>query len=158
MERVDVKGGQLTFGQRIELGRIVTDASLSEFEKFAGCMKCLNPEWRHSDTPKSIDYWGEVLDGLQYWVDREAKELKYTPTEEEREAGVEKMSLLVGEMGTIMALAKDYGKDPDEILDWKYGKVFNILFTNLQSYLYQDRLHKAHEKRIKNGSRYGGAR
>jgi hypothetical protein len=35
MEKVNVKAGQLTFGQRIEIGRIVTNKELSEFLSFA---------------------------------------------------------------------------------------------------------------------------
>lgn len=141
MSQVDVKGGQLTFGQRIELGQIITDPALTEYQKFNLCMVCLNPEWSVAHLRKSIKYWEEVLDGIRYWVERE-RELKYNPTPEELAAGVEALALAVGEMSTIMALAKDFGKDPDVILGWKYGKVYNILFTNLQSFLFRDRLNK----------------
>lgn len=153
MKRIDVKGGQMTFGQRIELGRILTDLSTSEGRKAIAVMQCLDPEWKTTEMPESIDYFAEVIDGLTYWVKREATELKYDPTEEEQSAGIGQLSKLTGEMGTIMALAKDYGKDPDEVLSWKYGKVFNILYTNLQSHLYQERLMKLRVRRAKERTR-----
>lgn len=142
MKQVDIKGGQMTFGQRIELGQIITNPDLSEFEQFKQSMLCLDPKWTVSQIRAGIKYWHKVLEGIKYWVEREKTELKYNPTPEELAAGIEILSLRVGEMSTIMALAKEFAKDPDEVLKWKYGKVFNILFTNLQSYLYRDRLEK----------------
>lgn len=149
MNKVDIRGGQMTFGQRIELGQIITNPELSEFAQFKQVMLCLDPEWTVTQIKSGIKYYYEVLEGVKYWIEREKTELKYNPTPEEVAAGIGKLSLAVGEMSTIMALAKDYGKDPDEILQWKYGKVFNILFTNLQSYLYRERLDKIHAKKAK---------
>lgn len=34
MRKVDIRGGQFTYGQRIELGRILQNAKLSEFAKW----------------------------------------------------------------------------------------------------------------------------
>lgn len=155
MRKVDVKGGQMTFGQRIELGEIITDSTKSEFNKFKAVMLCLDSKWKITDLPKSIGYFEEVLLGIAYWVKREATELKYKRTADELVAGIEALSIQVSEMGTLMALAKDYGKDPDEILQWKYGKIFNILFTNLQMHLYRDRLEKRMADKAKNESRKG---
>lgn len=152
MRHIDVRGGQMTFGQRIELGRILTDPSTSEASKAIAVMRCLDPDWETTEMPQSIEYFAEVIEGLTYWIKRETAELKYDPSEEEQSAGIGQLSKMTGEMGTIMALAKDYGKDPDEILSWKYGKVFNILYTNLQSHLYQERLMKLRERRAKEKS------
>lgn len=149
MKKIDIRGGQMTFGQRIELGRILTDAHLPEAAKMIAAMRCLDPDWKTTEMPQSIDYFAEVIEDLTYWAKREASELRYEPTEEEQSAGIGQLSKLTGEMGTIMALAKDYGKDPDEVLEWKYGKVFNILYTNLQSHLFQKRLAQLRERREK---------
>lgn len=132
----------MTFGQRIELGRILSEPGLSEYERFKQSMLCIDPTWTVQDMKEGVEYFDEVLEGILYWIDREKVELKYNPSADELAAGIEVLSLRVGEMSTIMALAKDYSKDPDEILEWKYGKVFNILFTNLQSFLYRDRLER----------------
>ncbi len=155
MNYIDVKGGQMTFGQRIELGKIITDDTLTEYQKFKQAMLCLDPTWQVHEIDTTLGYWYEVIEGISHWVHREAVELKYKPTADELAAGVEALGLAVGEMSTIMALAKDYAQDPDEILKWKYGKVFNILYTNLHSFLYRERLEKRMLEKAKADSRRG---
>lgn len=132
----------MTFGQRIELGRIITNKGISEYERFRGVLRCLHKDWSIAQIVDSLDYYEQILEGVLYWVQREGRELHYEPTAEERLAGIEALSRNVGEMSTIMAIATDLKQDPDEVLRWKYGKVFNILYTNLQSHLYRERLEK----------------
>lgn len=145
----------MTFSQRIELGQILTNKNLSEYQKFRRTMLCLDPEWKMSDMRASMEYFEEVLAGIHWWVDKEARELKYTPSPEELAAGIDVLGKLTGEMGTIMAIAKEFSVDPDEVIEWKYGKIFNILFTNLQSHLYRVRLEQLHIKKVKMDSRRG---
>ena len=147
IQRIDIKGGQMTFGQRIELGRIITDKELTDLDKMKEGMQCLDVKWSLRNTSEIVEYWYEVLMGIKYWIEREQTELKYEPSAEEKAAGIAQLSLVVGEMATITALAKDYSKDPDEILEWKYGKVYNLLFTNLQSHLFRERLNKELERK-----------
>lgn len=147
IQRIDIQGGQMTFGQRIELGRIITEKELTDIDKMKEGMQCLGAKWSLRNTSEIVEYWYEVLLGIKYWIEREQTELKYEPSAEEKAAGIAQLSLLVGEMATITALAKDYSKDPDEILEWKYGKVYNLLFTNLQSHLFRERLNKELERK-----------
>lgn len=142
MKRVDIKGGQMTFGERIQLGRILSNKSLSEYEKFKASMILLDDAWTIAQVEESIEYFHEVVGGILYWIKREKTDLVYKPTAEELIAGIETLSVKVGEMATISALAKDFGQDPDDVLGWKYGKVFNILYTNLEAYHYRVRLEK----------------
>lgn len=162
MEAIDIKGGQHTFAQHLELRKIIADGELAEFEKFKACMLCLNPEWKVTYTPKSLEYWEEVLIGVEHWAKREKTELKYNPTAEELAAGIDILSLEVGEMSTLTALAEKFSKDPDDILDWKYGKIFNILYTNLKTFLYTVRLEKQRQKafqlKTEQGKRGKGAK
>lgn len=138
--KIDVKAGELTFGQRIELGKIYSDQTLSELDKFKRTFECL-----HKYTPKAveysllIEYFGEIIKGVEFWVLQESTLLKYEPSVKEKRAGIKELSLKTGELGTIKALAKNYHQDPDDILLWKYGKVFGILYTDLEEYLYQVR-------------------
>ena len=132
IQRIDIKGGQMTFGQRIELGRIITDKELTDIDKMKEGMQCLDVKWSLRNTSEIVEYWYEVLLGIKYWIEREQTELKYE--------------------STITALAKDYSKDPDEILEWKYGKVYNLLFTNLQSHLFRERLNKELERKAQQKS------
>lgn len=147
IQRIDIQGGQMTFGQRIELGRIITEKELTDIDKMKEGMRCLGVKWSLRNTSEVVEYWYEVLMGIKYWIEREQTELKYEPSAEEKAAGIAQLSLAVGEMATITALAKDYSKDPDEILEWKYGKVYNLLFTNLQSHLFRERLNKELERK-----------
>ena len=147
IQRIDIQGGQMTFGQRIELGRIITEKELTPIDKMKEGMQCLGAKWSLRNTSEIVEYWYEVLMGIKYWIEREQTELKYEPSAEEKAAGIAQLSLVVGEMATITALAKDYSKDPDEILEWKYGKVYNLLFTNLQSHLFRERLNKELERK-----------
>ena len=147
IQRIDIQGGQMTFGQRIELGRIITEKELTPIDKMKEGMQCLGAKWSLRNTSEIVEYWYEVLMGIKYWIEREQTELKYEPSVEEKAAGIAQLSLVVGEMATITALAKDYSKDPDEILEWKYGKVYNLLFTNLQSHLFRERLNKELERK-----------
>lgn len=147
IQRIDIQGGQMTFGQRIELGRIITEKELTDIDKMKEGMQCLGVQWSLRNTSEIVEYWYEVLMGIKYWIEREQTELKYEPSAEEKAAGIAQLSLVVGEMATITALAKDYSKDPDEILEWKYGKVYNLLFTNLQSHLFRERLDKELERK-----------
>lgn len=147
IQRIDIQGGQMTFGQRIELGRIITEKGLTDIDKMKEGMQCLGAKWSLRNTSEIVEYWYEVLMGIKYWIEREQTELKYEPSAEEKAAGIAQLSLVVGEMATITALAKDYSKDPDEILEWKYGKVYNLLFTNLQSHLFRERLNKELERK-----------
>lgn len=147
IQRIDIQGGQMTFGQRIELGRIITEKELTDIDKMKEGIQCLGAKWSLRNTSEIVEYWYEVLMGIKYWIEREQTELKYEPSAEEKAAGIAQLSLVVGEMATITALAKDYSKDPDEILEWKYGKVYNLLFTNLQSHLFRERLNKELERK-----------
>lgn len=147
IQRIDIQGGQMTFGQRIELGRIITEKELTDIDKMKEGLQCLGAKWNLRNTSEIVEYWYEVLMGIKYWIEREQTELKYEPSAEEKAAGIAQLSLAVGEMATITALAKDYSKDPDEILEWKYGKVYNLLFTNLQSHLFRERLNKELERK-----------
>lgn len=137
MTKIDVKAGDLTFGQRIELGYILQDPKTDEFDKMSAGLKALG--YRSVNPIKRVKYWKEVLEGMLYWAKRE-RELQYNPTAEEKAAGIHELSKLIGDMGTVLALAKDFSVDPDEVLRWKYGKVYNILYVNLQNYLFEKRL------------------
>lgn len=147
MRKVDIRGGQFTYGQRIELGRILQDAKLSEFAKMEACMRCLVPKWSFLNIRESIAWWPEVIDGLAYWINRENKELYKAPTTEEKAAGILDMQRKISYMGVITSLAKEFATDPDTILSWKYAKVFNILYTDMQRAIFHERLHKNREEK-----------
>ena len=148
LSKIDIKSGKLSYGQRIELGKIF-QADANDVEKFNKTFECL-----HQYTPKVadyktlIDYFKEIIDGVHFWIERE-KLLKYDPTPEETQAGIVSFCEKVGEFATIKSIAKTYGKDPDEIMDWEYGKVFGILYTDMEESKFQKRLNKVFERKYK---------
>ena len=146
---INIKSGDMNFGQRIELGKIAAmDCSeLEKFEKVFICLHKFKPTLK--ECSDLLDYFTEIIEGLKFWIDQEITLLKYKPSIEEKRAGVKELSEKIGEFGTIKALAKAYGKDPDEILLWKYGKVFGILFTDLEEHKFQVRYNKVIESKFK---------
>jgi hypothetical protein len=149
---IDVKAGELTFGQRIELGKLF-QAGLSPSATFEKVFEVL-----HQITPKSssyaklMPYFEKIINGLMFWFEQE-KLLDYKPTSEEIQAGIRELSEVIGEFGTVKALAKAYGRDPDEILQWQYGKIFGILFTDMKEAEYQKRYEKIIERKYKKFSK-----
>ena len=147
IQRIDIQGGQMTFGQRIELGRIITEKELTDIDKMKEGMQCLGVKWSLRNTSEIVEYWYEVLLGIKYWIEREQTELKYEPSAEEKAAGIAQFSLVVGEMATITALAKDYSKDPAEILECKFVKLFSFLLTKREGHHSRERLNNELERK-----------
>lgn len=147
--KMDVKGGKITYGQRIELGKIFQqdENDADKFKKVFRCLHSYTPKVK--DFPLLIPYFKDIIDGLAFWINQEAEKLRYDPKPEEISAGIKDLSAKTGEFGTIKALAKNYGKDPDEILQWEYGKVFGILYTDLEEFKYQQRYYKTIERKFK---------
>jgi hypothetical protein len=85
IQRIDIQGGQMTFGQRIELGRIITEKELTDIDKMKEGMQCLGVKWNLRNTSEIVEYWYEVLMGIKYWIEREQTELKYEPVPRKRQ-------------------------------------------------------------------------
>lgn len=147
-KEIDIKGGKLTFGQRIELGKIaqsgVSDSEI--FEQIIFLLYKIKP--RPRQYKKYISYFNHAIEGLKFWIEQE-KLLNYECSPEERAAGIKEFTSKVGEFATIKALAKAYAKDPDEILEWEYGKVFGILYTDLEEYKFNQRYNKILQAKYK---------
>ena len=146
---IDIKGGEMTFGQRIDLGKLFSE-NITELQMFEKTFKIL-----HNTTPSIIQYrrllpyFKRILEGLKFWSEQEASLLKYEPTIEEKQAGVVEFAKKVGEFATIKSLAKAYSCDPDDILKWKYGKVFGILYTDLEEHKFNQKYQKVIESKYK---------
>ena len=126
---IDIKGGEFTYGQRIELGGILANKQdRPEHELFLETIELMyGRKPTVSEYKEAIKAFRHIVEGLVFWIELESRQLKYEPTQEEKDAGLERYAAEVGELGTAYALAKEFAKDPDEILLWKYGKVFGYL-------------------------------
>lgn len=143
IERVDIKVGELKYWQRIELGRILTSTELDDTQRFLKAIECMvERELEISEYVEAMEYFQEIVAGITLWVERENSELQYTPTTQELQAGIEELSKEVGDFGTANELAKNYGKTPEEVLDWEYHVVFAILRDDAKKNKYRTRLTK----------------
>lgn len=150
LNKIDIKAGNCSFGQYIGLKKLIRSAT-DEVEIVEGLFKELhNYNIKPSEYLKAVPYINEISDAMLYWQEQENALLNYEPTQEEKNAGIEQLSKNIGELATIKALAKDYSQDPDYILEnWKWGKVFGILYSDLETYKYQERYRKAFEKKYR---------
>lgn len=140
-ELVNIKGGKLTYGQRIELGDILSDERRTTGQKFASALRCMFGDgYKVRGTAQEARIFENILEGITFWATKENALLHYEPTPEEISAGCKQLSERLGNMSTIMALAHKFSKDPDEILQWEYGKVFGLLYADLEQYKYSRRL------------------
>ena len=143
--KVDVKSGAFSFGERIEIGHIMTSED-DPYVKAVFVFKTLHgfrPNWLAVQLLNR--YILSIFEGLKYWLEAE-KNLKYTPTPEEAEAGIEDFSKKIGEVGTVTELAEKFGKDPDVILRWDYAKVYGIMYAALEKYKFQKKVQKIVER------------
>jgi hypothetical protein len=152
LKRIDIKGGKLTYGQRIDLGELFS-GDKTDVEKFTETFRILHdvtPDFSNAKEMKTyVDYYFQIIEGLQFWLEREKLLLDYQPEPEEIAAGIRELSKKMGCYGVIKTLARNYSQDPDDILKWEYGKVFGIVYTDLEELKYQKRLRKQYEKNIK---------
>lgn len=153
--KIDIKGGDITFGQRIEVGRIISDNSKTEMQMFEETFECLygsKPKIGPTNVKKYLLEFEEIIEGILFWIEKEKTLLKYDPSPEEIRAGINDLAAKIGEFGTVKAIAKAYSLDPDEVLKWKYGKVFGILYTDLEEHKFQVKLHKQQMESVKRGN------
>lgn len=149
--RLDLDGKDMTYGNRIALADIFSPSQgKTEYAKFCEAFKELHGySARLVPLPLRVKRIYEITEGLRSWIEKEQQMLKYTPSSDEIAAGIEELGKKVGSMSTIKALAKAYGKDPDEILLWQYAKVFGILYTDLE----ERKFEKKYQQQINGKSR-----
>lgn len=153
-KKVDVKSGDITYGSYIAVRKLLAEAKEYDLEFTISAIKAIHSEYRYTIgdimfIKAMVSYFNSIVEGVAHWAEQEKELLAYEPSEEEIRAGVKEYSQKVGEFATVKALAKNYGKDPDEILEWKYSKVFGILYTDLEEYYYNQRYGKVIEKKYK---------
>lgn len=140
--------GTFSYAQRIAVGDILRDESLTMYQRLKACWRELYG-WtaRLMPPPMRVRRLDRMVDGLTYWAELECRTLDYKATPEEERAGLARLSGEVGHMGTVKALAQKFGRDPDEVLRWEWGKVYGILYADLKESEYQRRLSDLMSKR-----------
>lgn len=136
-----------TYGHRVEFESIFSAEDTSEYRKMCLAFKAMYG-FTHRLLPMRLraKVFDKLIRGFKGWIDKEQQMLDYSPTEEEKRAGIKELSEKVGQMSTIKALAKAYSADPDEVLEWPYSKVFIILYTDCEERKYEKKLSKEYER------------
>lgn len=155
--KLDLREGRFTYGNRIAIGMIFADGSLSEYQKLKAAHRELyGYSCRLLPMPARRKRLDEIVQAMLYWIEREKTSLDYTPTADEQAAGIAQFNKEVGVMGTIKALAKAYGEHPNNVLKWDYATVFEILRTDLAEVKYNRRFSAvARRNTKKNGNNTG---
>ena len=76
----------------------------------------------------------------------ESELLSYTPTSEEKEAGIDEFNKF-GSYGQLRKLATTFGKSPEEIRQWKYDLCLLELLYSKTNYDFQEKLYKIKSKK-----------
>lgn len=139
--------GGFSYGQRIEVGMVLSDETLTEYRRLTAAWRVLYGWPARLMPPRMrVRRLTRMVTGIKYWLELEAVELRYQPTVEEERAGLDRLNAEVGAMGTVNALAQKFGMDPDAVLGWEWAKVYGILRSDLKEFLYSRRLSEQYKR------------
>lgn len=156
-EWVDVTGGICTYGQMVELGRVldrINGSVVDDAGAVRSLIRCLHPGVDLAIDFYTIRYALAIVEGVRFWRKQESERLSYTPTGDEKLAGYEKLARETGATGVAITVAEKFGVSggPDEVFGWPYATVFQVLRIDLERSNFQKRLQKiADDKRQRSG-------
>lgn len=123
----DIAAGDFTYGERIELVRILSNKDATDFEKTRSIIELLhNAKMNAVQLASHAEYVSRIVRDLNGWLEREKQECYVEPTDEQKEAGIEKMIEEVGEISGIVYLAELRGWTFEQVLKMPYNEVFSI--------------------------------
>lgn len=139
-----------SYGNRIALGIIFGNTEISEYQRMKKAFReVYGYSCRLVPIRLRIKMLHKLIKEFAKICENEQELLKHTPSTDELAAGVLELSKRVGYISTYKALAKDFGKDPDEILKWPYNKVLGLLYADLEEYKYNERYTKVIDAKYK---------
>lgn len=142
----------MLYGERIGLVRIMSDTTLSEFDKARETIKLLHDVDITPREASSIDgYIVRIIEGLNGWLAREKNECYVPPLPEQIQAGVEAMAKEVGDMGGVVSMAKQFGWTFEQVYKMPYMDVFTIWKVDAEREKYERRYHKVISSQNKGG-------
>lgn len=145
--KFSLRSDAFTYALRIEVGDCFGNDALSPYQRMKAAFIAV---YGYSPTllplKMRVRWLNDIAEEFKTWIEQEQASLDYKPSAEEIAAGVEDFSQKVGHLGTIKSIAQAYSRDPDDVLQWPWGKVFGILSTDLQEFEYNKRLQKQYDK------------
>lgn len=140
---VSLEEDVFTYGNRIELGYIFTNEKISEYQRMKQAFReVYGYSCRLVPIRRRVKMLHKLVKEFAEICNTEQELLKHTPTADELAAGILELSKRVGPISTYKAIAKDFGKDPDEVLRWPYSKVLGLLYADLEEYKFNERFTK----------------
>ena len=147
LQPIDVRSDKFLLWHRLQLGELLnTQNEVAIFEGVVRILYGIGIKPKHYS--RFYNHVKNVLDGLAFWVEKE-KALKYEPTSEERQAGIDKIGKKVKEFGTIDAIARRMHISHDEALKLPYATVYLMLLNDLEQSKFERRLQKIYSKKHK---------
>lgn len=145
----DIRQMRHTFGQHLELRKAVKMDG--DAEVFAAVVEVVTG---HQVKPSDYDgkLYKVVTECIKAFAEVEkitGEKLSRPRTADEIAAGVERLSDAVGDMGTIITLAKSFGQRPNDVLEWTYGEVFAALLVDKETSEYERRMMKIRSRKWK---------
>lgn len=133
----------MLYGERIGLVRILSDTTLGEFGKAREIIKLLHDIDITPHDAASLDgYIVRIVQGLNAWLLREKNECYVPPLPEQMQAGIETMSKEIGDMGGVVAMAKQFCWTFEQVYKMPYTDVFTIWKVDAEREKYERRYHK----------------
>ncbi len=145
----DIRQMRHTFGQHLDFRKAVK--AKGDAELFAEVAAVVTG---HKVKPSEYDgkLFKAVTDCVKAFAEVEKltnEKLSRPRTADEIAAGVEKLSAAVGDMGTIITLAKSFGQLRNDVLGWTYGEVFAALLVDKETSEYEKRMMRVRERKWK---------
>lgn len=150
--QIDVMGGRCTYGEMVELGRVLdsdTVRSGNELDSIKSLIQTLHPDIEPSINITNLKYVSDIARAVRFWRVQEAEKLKYTPSAEEKQAGYEALAKITGPTGIASTIAEKFGVEggPDAVFKWPYATVFSVLRIDLERYKFQKKLQDIHDNK-----------
>lgn len=147
IELRDIKSGAFTYGERIELERIIR-AEISDYERIYEVVQCLHDVRIEPENAVALEpYVARVLTDIAEWIEREQKELYIPPTNEEIQAGIEEFAKACGTIGNVVSLAERFCCTFEEIYKRPYLEVYAILKVSAERTKFERRLNDVYRNK-----------
>lgn len=142
--------GEFTYGERLELARILRDESMSEYSKAREIILCLHDiDMQPRELAELTPYIDKIVRDFGEWLEREHKAFYIPPTNEEKDAGIETLSKECGEMGNVVSLAEELHTTFEEVYKMPYLEYFARQKVHTERAKYERRLNKVYANKRK---------
>ena len=142
---MDVRSDKFLLWHRLQLGELLN--TRDEVAIFEGAIRLLyGIRIQPKQYPKLYHHVKDVLSGMSFWMEKE-KALRYEPTAEERQAGIDEVGKKVKEFATVDAIARRMHISHDEALKLPYATVYLMLLNDLEQSKFERRLQKVYSKK-----------